>query len=281
MIIQEELKAKNGPQGSKYGTILDKDTNEPIATYAKDNYYKTYTVKWHPTFLALNPSVAASHEAASIIDTSGYKTGPESLGAAVAHAERAHTHMANLGFQDRHDIRATQISDKETHLAYHDRKTGDHLATRVVTAQDYGEPKVTAGLSSDFVAKHNIPEAVVATTNAALTRSTKAHDFAYALNNTVAELAKKKAATGLHAFGNAITKVYHASGTPEETSAEHEAHLIGKGYSVNRLSPSHFIATAGNREETVHSIASGDKLHAIHTTVAGYSARNLANTHSF
>jgi hypothetical protein len=183
--------------------------------------------------------------------------------------------MAAKGFRDTHDVRETNEGGM-TRRDYHDRDSGEHLAT--VLSSQSGR---TAGLSSDFVAKHNIPEDIVKSTNSKLSSTRNHLEFADELDKQVRELAVKKAATGLHSFGDATTKVFHATGTPEETSSAHESELAKNGYSINRLSPSHFIATSLDGNEMVHSIAHGDKLHSVHTKVGGYSAKKLSNPTSF
>jgi len=274
MIIQEDLKSVKHPTLKDAGTVIDKDTNEPIATYSKERWGKTYNMAWHPTFLALNPSVKDSYEAKALIDTGGYREGPEAIAAVVGRVESAHDQLAKQGFRDRHHVVARQEGE-HTILDYHDRKTGDHLATRKVPSGSGN-----ASLSADFIQKHNVPEDVASAVNKRLSGLNHA-TFASRLNDEVKELTKKKHAVGLHSFGDGRTDVYHIGTTGDEASAKHEEVLGGKGYTVNRLSPTHFMATSNDGYTTVHSVVVGDKLHSMSTTVGGYSSKKLQNTNSF
>lgn len=275
MIIVEELKAKNGPDGAKYGTVVDKDTNEPIATYSKSRYGKEYDVAWHPTFLALNPGMNDSIEAKSHF-VFGHKETPDSLQSVVGKVERAHAAMAENGFRDRHDVKVTKLSDTQSRYDYHDRTTGEHLATRVIN-HGYRDEVANTSLSTDFIAKHNLPEDVASAAASRLHRYS-GHEFPDMLEKETKELSAKKELTGLHAHGNAVNKVFQIGSDPATASSTYENHLRGKGYNVTRLSDQHFHAVSSDGEESVHSMVVGDKLHAIHTKIGGYSAKNLTNT---
>lgn len=277
MIIAEELKAKNGPAGARYGTVVDKETNEPIASYTKSNYSRNYDVAWHPTFLSLNPGMKNSIEAESHFKFSGHKDSPDSLQSVVGAVERAHGAMAANGFRDRHDVKATKMSETQSRYDYHDRDTGDHLATRVINHGTFRDSPANTGFSTDFIAKHNIPEDVA---SAAATRlhSLPGHLFPAALDREIKELSTKKELTGLHAHGNAVCKVFQIGSDPATASSTYENHLRGSGFSVNRLSDQHFHAVSGDGTESVHSMVVGDKLHAIHTRIAGYSAKPHTNS---
>lgn len=277
MIIQEELKSVNGPSGSTYGEVIDKDTNEPIAKYEKDRYIKGYKMEWHPTFLELNPGMKDSLEAKSMLSTSGYKEAPESLASVVSRVQNAHNAMAAKGFQDTHHVVTKNQGEVVSH-DLHDRKTGDHLATMI--QGKYSSVSSTVALSPTLIEKHNIPEDVVGAVNKKLS-GLKHHEFVSKLESEVKELTKKKHAVGIHSFGDVRNDVYHISSTPEEASSKAEEVLKGKGHTVNRLSPTHFVATSGDGETTSHSMVVGDKLHIFTSRVGGYSAKKYTNSLSF
>lgn len=270
-IVQEELRAKNGPNGARSGTIVDKDTNEPIATYTKQSYGKKYDLAWHPTFKALNPSITKSYEALDL-----HKEEPESLDSAKYAVERIHSRLANQDFKDRFATTSTKDPEDANKITmkFHDAE-GNHVATRRFNKGEYGDKSHSAEISPDFVAKHNIPTEIADAVGKKLGGAGTSHTtFADNLEKQVAELQKKKIAVGTHAFGNAHVGVFHVTTTPEEASSAHEDSLKDK-FKINRLSPTHFVGTSNDGTNMVHSTAFGNQLHQITTNVDGYSAKKL------
>lgn len=276
-IVQEELKPKNGPSGSKFGTVVDKDTNEPIAKYTKQQYGKKYDVEWHPTFLALNPGVSKSYEALDIKSQS-----PDSLDGVTGHVTRLHTRLAEQGFKDKFVVKRTTDPENKNKvtLDYHDND-GNHIASRHINRDEYGAAAHIVKLSPDFISKHNVSPEVADSVNKQLGAQGSTHiGFVDRLSHHISELSKKKTATGLHAFGDATVGVYHIDTSPEEASSAHEAQFAGT-HTVNRLSPTHFVATSNSGDQMVHSTVVGNQLHQIKTNIGGYSAKKLSFNHSF
>lgn len=270
-ILIEELKSVGGTSG----TIVDAKTNEPIANYKKGSW--GYEASWHPDFLEVHPDIAKSERATDIVHHPRNRNDKvDSKQSIVYHVQRVHRRLAENGFKDNLEVlhgKTDEGGDKKTY--FHGGKPV------LVVAPKSGQYDPQYSLHPDFVKETGIPDDVANkyANEIKLSAGSSKSDMHDKIESVIADASKKKTAVGTKAFGDAKTKMYHIITSPEEASTAHENELKSTGHAVTRLSPSHFIAQKG--DEMVHSIAHGDQLHAVHTIVSGYGAKNLTNPHSF
>lgn len=270
-------------------TFHDEESGFPVAKVKKAySYGRDVTIEPHPDLVKHFPDVGHTYYGLGkeISGRAGNKADAQSK---IASFFSAHSHN---DFKNKVNIKKEHHSDNKnentTSYHFHDAETGDKIASLSPVNNKEEEEKGNSHkltLNRDYLDKHDINDDIIKSKTGLPTRGFKSlhssPEYAIgsgkSLHSKMEELTKlkgKKATlVGVHQSDSGDHKTYKVNGSAEQGSSAHERHLRKGGYSIDRATPTSFVAkklgtSDYSSDEYVHSHVDDGHLHAVHTKIS-------------
>lgn len=244
------------------------DSNMPIAIAKKSSWGRDVSLSPHPDLVKHYPDLAHRTHGVGAAFPRNAKNKEEANQRVNSFF---HSHLGG-GFANKVDVKDER--DKETNVGkvhFIDKSTGEHMGHMESHPgeNEYSGKKHYVHVNQTYRKAHNIDDEILSS-KANLPKENHKQEVNYGdvatphsrFENMLDLKGKKSTLVGKYQHeGN---KTYHINGTEEEGSKAHEKHLVGKGFSIERHSPTKFTGTKSNGEkDTVHHSHTQDgKLHS-------------------
>lgn len=245
------------------------ETGEPVFKLSPGYKGNEYKLEWHDYHKSAHPGLEDSYEhGKNHHDIRHFTVSGKDQAKWVG--TNIYKEAARKGFKDTLHVHHSLTNEKGKPLVSHfkDPETGETIVHQ--NAQEY---PVKHTVNSKYLSNHGIDHDI--------TKGLKwesGYDLAHKIYG---EKGKSYNAIGIHS-SDASHKVYKASGSPEEASAAHENHLIGKysrydNFKVTRHSPTSFVGTAHSYGTDIHfaSHVHDGHIHEFHSAAAEFTKKKL------